>query len=78
MVASIAYEYGRIALKKRMRWSLRNVWLVYTIEVYDLIIIYLHTPHTIPNKLAIKLACVAVCHIHLNGFLCQLLQFQQF
>jgi hypothetical protein len=43
---------------------LRNVWLVYTIEVYDLIVIYLHTPHTIPNKLAIKLARVAVCPIH--------------
>jgi hypothetical protein len=34
----------------------RNVWLVHSIEVYDLIVIYLHPPHTIPNKLAIKLA----------------------
>jgi hypothetical protein len=49
-----------------------NVWLVHSIEVYDLIVIYLHTLHTIPNKLAIELACVAVCPIHLNSFLYQL------
>ena len=43
----------------------RNVWLVHTIEVYDLIVIYLHTPHTIPNnKVAIKLALVAVCPLY--------------
>jgi hypothetical protein len=35
---------------------------VYTIEVCDLIVIYLHTLHTIPNKLASKLACVALWH----------------
>ena len=51
---------------------LRNVWLVYTIDIYYLYVIYLHTLHTTPNKLAIKLALVAVCPIHLNSFLYQL------
>ena len=45
---------------------------MYIVDLYYLYVIYLHTLHTIPNKLAIKLARVAVCPIYLNSFLYQL------
>jgi hypothetical protein len=47
--------------------------LVYTLDIYYLYVMYLHTLHTIPNNLSIKLSHVAVCPIHLNSFLYQLL-----